>query len=92
MNIESIRILNGYLEINGERVAQLLPKIDERFVREEILGRPDMHEEARMEGYEDGREDQRDAMHAKFEDAITRLRRREVITREQEETILEEVL
>lgn len=49
----SIRIINGYVEIDYERFAQVLPGKDERTLREELLGIEDDYDL----GYEEGRED-----------------------------------
>lgn len=54
MTIE-IRILAGFIEINGDRVAQILPKVDERTVMEQLEGiSPKDEKMAYDAGHDDG--------------------------------------
>lgn len=49
-----IRVNNGFVEIDYERFAQILPKVDERTLRESIEG---LNEDERQEVYDEGHED-----------------------------------
>lgn len=57
----SIRVINGFIEIEYERFAQVLPNKDERTLREELLGIEDDYdlgyEEGREDGYQSGQDD-----------------------------------
>lgn len=50
---EHIRIINGFIEINYDRVAQILPNSDERELREKLVGVEDLEEQT-QEAYEEG--------------------------------------
>lgn len=70
----SVRVIGGFIEINYERFAQVLPGKDERTLREEILeiNEEDLAEkcdEAYQEGYERGVEDGESKVH-EFNDEI----------------------
>lgn len=51
---DRVRILSGFIEIDHVRVAQLLPKVDERDVSEHLLGHPDDYDRGYNEGESDG--------------------------------------
>ena len=71
MTIE-IRVLAGFIEINGDRVAQILPKVDERTIMEQLEGispkdEKDAYDAGHDDGYNEGEEDGRDEA---WDDAI----------------------
>lgn len=52
-----IRFVQGYIEIDYERVAAILPGKDERIIEGEILGYQDEYETGKEDGFEDGYEE-----------------------------------
>jgi len=55
MKQEKVRVIAGFVEINHEPFAQILPGKDERTLREELLEVSfDELDEARQEAYEEG--------------------------------------
>lgn len=51
---DRIRVIGGFVEINYEPFAQVLPGKDERTLAEEILGHPSEYDGGYNDGYDEG--------------------------------------
>lgn len=86
----SLRVINGFIEHNYERVAQLLPQADEREIREQLFDieqcvDPDDYND----GYEAGVEDGKNFSYEQLDKALERFVKQSRISLKQAHEILE---
>lgn len=92
-----VRVIGGFIEQDYLKLAEILPGIDERDVRDALTGlSEDAESEAYDEGYKDGRGETGDAVSEAISDFndnidsfIDKLLKNGTITKDQHETICE---
>lgn len=89
----SLRVINGFIEHNYQRVAQLLPQADEREIREKIFDCEQHLEPNEYDlGFADGVEQGEEFLYRNLERCLKKLAKGNFISSALVDEILEEML